>query len=112
MGIVLSRTPVQHFRQSPLLQNSRTMATQQNQFQVPNVKFRVLIIGRANAGKTSILQRVCDPTESPKIYRLDQSGQRSEVCSRSWWHPQSHPLVRFNLTLRLRLDRHLHIGDD
>ncbi len=86
MGIVLSRTPVQHFRQSPLLQNSRTMATQQNQFQVPNVKFRVLIIGRANAGKTSILQRVCDTTESPKIYRLDQSGRRSEVCSRSWWH--------------------------
>ena len=35
----------------------------------PNIKFRVLIIGRANAGKTSILQRVCDTTESPKIYR-------------------------------------------
>ena len=26
-------------------------------------------MGRANAGKTSILQRVCDTTESPKIYR-------------------------------------------
>ena len=24
----------------------------------PNIKFRVLIVGRANAGKTSILQRV------------------------------------------------------
>ena len=35
----------------------------------PNVKFRVLIIGRANAGKTTILQRVCDTTESPEIYR-------------------------------------------
>ena len=34
-----------------------------------DVRFRVLIIGRANAGKTSILQRVCDTTESPKIYR-------------------------------------------
>ncbi|KAH9015552.1 hypothetical protein EDB84DRAFT_1277245, partial [Lactarius hengduanensis] len=31
--------------------------------------FRVLIIGRANAGKTSILQRICETTESPVIHR-------------------------------------------
>jgi hypothetical protein len=37
---------------------------------LPHVKFRVLIAGRANAGKTSILQRVCDTTESPKVYRI------------------------------------------
>jgi len=55
------------------------MASQQNQFQVPNFQFRVLIIGRANAGKTSILQRVCDTMEGPKIYRIDRSGQRSQV---------------------------------
>jgi GTP-binding protein EngB required for normal cell division len=36
---------------------------------IPGLQFRVLVIGRANAGKTSILQRVCDTTESPKIYR-------------------------------------------
>ena len=36
---------------------------------VPNLQFRVLIIGRANAGKTSILQKVCDTTESPEIRR-------------------------------------------
>ena len=30
--------------------------------------FRVLIIGRANAGKTTILQRVCNTTEEPKIF--------------------------------------------
>jgi len=84
----------------------------QNQFQVPNVKFRVLIIGRANAGKTSILQRVCDTTESPKVYRVDQSGQRSQVRSRSWWKPQSHLLVRFNLTRQLRFDRQILVGDD
>jgi hypothetical protein len=46
----------------------------------PNVQFRVLIIGRANAGKTSILQRVCDTTESPEIYRVDPSGTRELVC--------------------------------
>jgi stage III sporulation protein SpoIIIAA len=36
---------------------------------VPDVQFRVLVLGRANAGKTTILQRVCETTESPKIYR-------------------------------------------
>ncbi|KAJ7882037.1 hypothetical protein B0H14DRAFT_1492273 [Mycena olivaceomarginata] len=37
---------------------------------LPDIRFRVLIAGRANAGKTSILQRVCDTTESPKTYRV------------------------------------------
>ncbi|KAH9178942.1 hypothetical protein EDB89DRAFT_1842968 [Lactarius sanguifluus] len=36
---------------------------------IPTIRFRVLIIGRANAGKTTILQRVCDTTGSPIIYR-------------------------------------------
>ncbi|KIK41625.1 hypothetical protein CY34DRAFT_85115 [Suillus luteus UH-Slu-Lm8-n1] len=31
-------------------------------------RFRILIIGRANAGKTTILQRVCKTRESPEIY--------------------------------------------
>jgi len=41
-------------------------------------------MGRANAGKTTILQRVCETTESPKIYRrgkkvkLDPSMDRGE----------------------------------
>ncbi|KAF8268217.1 hypothetical protein EI94DRAFT_1578498 [Lactarius quietus] len=39
------------------------------------IQFRVLVIGRANAGKTSILQRVCDTTESPVIY---QSGKKKK----------------------------------
>ena len=36
---------------------------------IPKVQFRVLIIGRANAGKTSILQKICETTEGPIIYR-------------------------------------------
>jgi len=44
-----------------------------------DIKFRVLIIGRANAGKTSILKRVCDTTESPIIYRLGPRGKRKRV---------------------------------
>ena len=35
------------------------------------MRFRVLIIGRANAGKTTILQRVCNTTEQPKIFSQD-----------------------------------------
>ncbi|KAN0141008.1 hypothetical protein V8E53_001452 [Lactarius tabidus] len=55
---------------------------------LPKIKFRVLIIGRANSGKTSILQRVCDTTDSPVIYhrtayrreqvQLDPSMDRGE----------------------------------
>ena len=48
---------------------------------IPDLQFRVLIIGRANAGKTSILQRVCDTTESPTIYRLGKYGRKEEVRS-------------------------------
>ena len=88
----------------PFLQDFRTMAPQQKPSQIPKVQFRVLIVGRANSGKTTILKRVCETTESPKIYRRDQSGQRSQVRSHSWRHPQSHRLVRFNSKVQLRLD--------
>jgi GTPase SAR1 family protein len=43
-------------------------AAVRNKFQ----RFRILVIGRANAGKTTLLQRVCRTTESPIIH--DQSG--------------------------------------
>ena len=50
---------------------------QQTRRTIPDLQlqFRVLIIGRANAGKTSILQRVCDTTENPTIYRWGKYGQ-------------------------------------
>ena len=72
-----------HLRQSFFLQPIGTMAAQQDIARRLDVKFRVLIIGRANAGKTSILQRVCDTTESPEIYRLGPEGTRYQVCSHS-----------------------------
>ncbi|KAG2752886.1 hypothetical protein P692DRAFT_201742300, partial [Suillus brevipes Sb2] len=37
-------------------------------------RFRILIIGRANAGKTTILQRVCKTQEDPDIY--DSAGKK------------------------------------
>ena len=30
--------------------------------------FRILVIGRANAGKTTLLKRVCNTSEDPCIY--------------------------------------------
>ena len=37
-------------------------------------RFRVLVIGRANAGKTTILKNICDSTEDPEIY--DAQGRK------------------------------------
>ena len=37
-------------------------------------RFRILVIGRANAGKTTLLQRVCNTTEKPKIF--DREGKQ------------------------------------
>ncbi|KIK38322.1 hypothetical protein CY34DRAFT_809446 [Suillus luteus UH-Slu-Lm8-n1] len=37
-------------------------------------RFRILIIGRANAGKTTILQRVCKTRENPEIF--NSAGER------------------------------------
>ena len=47
----------------------------------PEFQFRVLIVGRANAGKTSILQRVCETTESPIIYRRRLGAKEPEEVS-------------------------------
>ncbi|KAF8152430.1 hypothetical protein B0H34DRAFT_755201 [Crassisporium funariophilum] len=35
--------------------------------------FRILVIGRANAGKTTLLNRVCNTTEEPSIYDEDKN---------------------------------------
>ncbi|KAL4063706.1 hypothetical protein J3A83DRAFT_4192329 [Scleroderma citrinum] len=40
-------------------------------------KFRILIVGRSNAGKTSILQRVCATTDRPEIYNAQ--GERIDL---------------------------------
>jgi GTP-binding protein EngB required for normal cell division len=39
--------------------------------------FRILVIGRANAGKTTLLKRVCNTTEDPCIY---DEGNQNLVC--------------------------------
>jgi septin family protein len=32
------------------------------------MRFRILVVGRANAGKTTLLQKVCNTTEKPLIF--------------------------------------------
>ncbi|KAI6037899.1 hypothetical protein EDC04DRAFT_2604439 [Pisolithus marmoratus] len=39
-------------------------------------RFRILVMGRANAGKTTILQRVCNATDKPEIF--DGKGNEME----------------------------------
>ena len=49
-------------------------------------RFRILVIGRANAGKTTLLQRVCNTTEDPCIYDENDKnmvcvhGPEDEIC--------------------------------
>jgi len=45
-------------------------------FEKKAFRFRILVVGRANAGKTTILQKVCNTTEEPEIY--DAKGEKIE----------------------------------
>ena len=53
--------------------------------------FRILVIGRANAGKTTLLKRVCNTTEDPRIYnegtnlvRFLSSRERNNTLTVPW----------------------------
>ncbi|KAI9566086.1 hypothetical protein HD554DRAFT_2026150 [Boletus coccyginus] len=48
-------------------------------------RFRILIVGRANAGKTTILRGICNSTENPEIY----DGLFYVILSHSWRCGQS-----------------------
>ncbi|OAX33661.1 hypothetical protein K503DRAFT_748480 [Rhizopogon vinicolor AM-OR11-026] len=41
-------------------------------------RFRILVVGRANAGKTTLLQRVCNTTEKPEIF--DSLGNKIDAA--------------------------------
>ncbi|KAI6146884.1 GTP-binding protein [Pisolithus tinctorius] len=62
-----------------------------------NIKsFRILIMGRANAGKTTILQRVCNSTDKPEIF--DGKGNKVyarhlDECFQRGYHDIEHELV-------------------
>jgi len=48
-------------------------------------RFRILIIGRANAGKTTILKRVCNTTENPETYNSAGTKVRSIPLVGGWY---------------------------
>ena len=79
--------------------------TEQTHRRIP-IQFRILVIGRANAGKTSILQRVCDTTESPTIYRRGENGGMEEVRDPDF-------ICEYNLTAdKVKLDPSMGVGDN
>ena len=89
-GVLVSHVNVLNFRwrripsinvYQRLPKTASPMDTKQPRRQVPAPQFRVLVIGRANAGKTSILQRVCETTESPIIYRRREGEEAEMVCN-------------------------------
>jgi septin family protein len=44
-------------------------------------RFRILIVGRANAGKTTILKKICNTTNEPEIY--NSKGEQAIVSHHS-----------------------------
>ncbi|KAG6877284.1 hypothetical protein C0993_008878 [Termitomyces sp. T159_Od127] len=54
--------------------------------------FRILIIGRANAGKTTILKRVCNTTEDPHFYD-EENNALLEPTSERGHHDINRPFV-------------------
>ena len=83
------------------------MSTAQTPRRIPKIQFRVLIIGRANAGKTSILQRVCDTTESPTIYRRGRPWEEEEEVR------DPNFVCESNLTVdQVKLDPSMDVSDN
>lgn len=63
------------FPPSPLSQYAPLFETAptRNQVRWP-ARFRILVIGRANSGKSTVLQAVCGVDEEPEI--LDEKGRK------------------------------------
>ena len=65
------RTTIDSFTSQPYSQLIYTM--QIEDIREKFGRFRILVIGRANAGKTTILKSICQSTENPKIH--DENGK-------------------------------------
>jgi len=50
--------------------------------------FRILVLGRSNAGKTTLLQRVCNTTELPEIF--NSKGEKVK-----------YPILPYHMSLRV-----------
>ena len=60
--------------------------------------FRILIIGRANAGKTTILEKVCGVQQGTKPIIHDKDGKLNEMLATffiySMWQVKNWSLLR------------------
>ena len=54
-------------------------------------RFRILVVGRSNAGKTTLLQRVCRTTELPEIYNFNDEKVKYLIMQR---HRSLMPAIR------------------
>jgi len=52
-------------------------------------RFRILVVGRANAGKTTLLHRICNTTEDPEVF----DGAGNKVNTAFWRQHQNHLLI-------------------
>lgn len=58
-------------------------------------RFRVLVLGKANAGKTTLLQRVCNTTELPEVF----NGKGEKVgCLTAQYCQVIHEYSQLDLT--------------
>ncbi|KAI5986060.1 GTP-binding protein [Pisolithus marmoratus] len=55
--------------------------------------FRILVMGRANAGKTTILQRVCNSMDKPAIFDGQGNKVWTSECIQRGYHDIQHELV-------------------
>jgi len=58
---------------SPPVAELLVLAEEAAKLRAKYTRFRILVIGRANAGKTTLLKRVCNTTEEPSIYDGDKN---------------------------------------
>ncbi|KAF8260210.1 hypothetical protein EI94DRAFT_1689891 [Lactarius quietus] len=72
------------------------MDAEQTRRRIPKFQFRVLVVGRANAGKTSILQRVCETTEVPLFTEERKRYVVQAFCQRRGEHDIDDELVFSN----------------
>ncbi|KAI6012816.1 GTP-binding protein, partial [Pisolithus orientalis] len=65
-------------------------------------RFRILVVGRANAGKTTILQRLCNTTDQPEVF--DGEGRYVECtvipCALSMWLARGHHNIEYEMVFK------------
>jgi GTPase SAR1 family protein len=60
-------------------------------------RFRILIVGRANAGKTTILKKICNTTEDPEIH--DRYGRKViHDLYKEWFDRVNKELAQIDLS--------------